>query len=213
MDRRALKPATPVVALTGGIAAGKSAVERLFAGHGIEVFDADQAARAVVEPGSEGLAAVVDAFGPQVLDAAGRLDRAAMRRRVFEQPADRLTLEGILHPRIRRWLRARSQQARGPYALLSIPLLAEHAGHYDWVARTLVVDAPEALQLARLMRRDGIEPALAERMLASQASRAQRLAIADDVIDNSGSPEALQAQVAALHQRYLQLAQDGFRRG
>lgn len=195
-----------VVALTGGVASGKSAVERRFEARGIAVYNADVAARAVVVPGSDGLAAVVAAFGEEVLDASGQLDRPAMRQRVFSHPEDRHRLEAILHPRIRAWLCEHACADRGPYCLLSIPLLAEHIGHYRWVDRVLVVDVPEALQIERLIRRDGIDAALAGRMLANQASRAQRLKLADDVIDNSGAEAALDAQVAALHARYLALA-------
>jgi dephospho-CoA kinase len=194
------------VVLTGGVAAGKSSVARHFARRGVGVHDADLAAREVVAPGSEGLAAVVAAFGTGVLDADGALDRAAMRRRIFADAADRRALEAIVHPRVRQWLRERAEADRGPYSLLAIPLFAEHPGSYDWIDRVLVVDAPEAAQMARLVKRDGIDPALAERMLANQASRAQRLALADDVIDNGGDEAALEAAVEALHRRYLALA-------
>ncbi|OOG36094.1 dephospho-CoA kinase [Rhodanobacter sp. C06] len=195
-----------VVALTGGIAAGKSAVTRRFAALGVPVHDADVAAREVVVPGSEGLAAVVSAFGDEVLDAEGRLDRPAMRHRVFADPAARRTLEGIIHPRVRQWLHECALAGTTPYCLLAIPLLAENIGHYRWVDRVLLVDAPVELQLARLIARDGIDEALARRMLAQQARREQRLTLAHDVIDNSGDEAALDAAVAKLHQRYLVLA-------
>ena len=195
-----------VIALTGGIAAGKSAVTRRFAALGVPIHDADVAAREVVAPGSEGLAAVVAAFGDEALDAHGHLDRAAMRRRVFTDPSARQTLEAIVHPRVRQWLHERALADTAPYCLLAIPLLVENLDHYRWIDRVLVVDAPADLQLARLMARDGIDEALARRMLAQQAERAQRLALAHDVIDNSGDEAALDAAVAALHQRYLALA-------
>ena len=195
-----------VVALTGGVAAGKSSVTRRFAALGVPVHDADVAAREVVAPGSEGLAAVVAAFGDEALDAEGRLDRPAMRRRVFADPAARRTLEGIIHPRVRHWLHERALADTTPYCLLAIPLLAENIAHYRWVDRLLLVDAPAELQLARLIARDGIDEALARRMLAQQARREERLALAHDVIDNSGDEARLDAQVAALHQRYLALA-------
>lgn len=195
-----------VVALTGGVAAGKTAVTRRFEALGVHVHDADVAAREVVEPGTPGLAAVVDAFGPGVLDGAGRLDRAAMRRHVFADPAARRTLEAIIHPLVRQWLHERALAERGPYCLLAIPLLAENIEHYRWVDRVLLIDAPEPVQLARLIERDGIDEALARRMLAHQASRAERLAVADDVIENSGDETALDTAVAELHQRYLALA-------
>lgn len=202
-----------VVALTGGIAAGKSAVTRRFAALGVPVHDADVAAREVVAPGSAGLAAVVAAFGHAVLDAEGKLDRPAMRRRVFADPAARKTLEAIIHPRVRQWLHERALADTAPYCLLVIPLLAENIDHYRWVDRVLLVDAPVELQLSRLLARDGIDEALAQRMLAQQASREARLSTAHDVIDNGGDEAALDGAVAALHRRYLALAatrQGGF---
>lgn len=194
------------VGLTGGIAAGKSAVARRFEALGVPVHDADVAARAVVEPGSEGLAAIVAAFGDEALDAEGRLDRPAMRRRVFADIDARHRLEAIIHPRVRQWLHQRALSDTAPYCLLAIPLLAENIAHYRWLDRVLLVDAPEAVRIARLITRDGIDETLARRMLAQQASDAQRRAIADDIVDNSGSEAALDAHVAALHRHYLELA-------
>jgi dephospho-CoA kinase len=194
------------VALTGGIASGKSAVAERFAALGASVIDADQVARELVAPASAALAEIVAAFGVEVLDANAVLDRRAMRERVFIDVEARRKLEAILHPRVRAALRERSAVALGPYALLVIPLMVE-SGHYDWVDRVLVVDAPRAMQRVRLLPRDGITPQLADAMLDAQASRKQRLAIADDVIDNSRTPDDLDAQVAALHARYLELAQ------
>lgn len=195
-----------VVALTGGVAAGKSAVERCFEALGVRAYDADVAARAVVEPGSEALTDVARVFGADALDKDGRLDRAAMRQRVFADPAARTTLEGILHPRIRTWLRDAAEADAGPYCILSIPLLVENHAHYAWVNRVLVVDAPEDVRIARLMGRDGIDVDLARKMIAVQATREARLAIADDVIENHGDEVELAAQVAALHARYLELS-------
>lgn len=201
-------PRAFVVALTGGIASGKSAVARRFEALGIAVYDADVAAREVVKPGSEGLAAIVQAFGSGVLDAQGQLDRAAMRRRVFADDMARRQLEAITHPRVRAWLRERAAADAGPYCILAIPLLAENLAHYRWVDRILVVDAPESAQLERLVRRDGIDEALARRMIERQASRGERLALADDLIENHGEEAALDAAVTALHQRYLTLARN-----
>ncbi|HEV7123174.1 MAG TPA: dephospho-CoA kinase [Rhodanobacter sp.] len=197
---------TLTVALTGGVAAGKSAVARRFAALGVPVHDADVAAREVIARGSEGLAEVVHAFGADVLDESGQLDRLAMRRRVFADPAARRMLEAIIHPRVRAWLRERARAERAPYCLLTIPLLAENRAHYRWVDRVLLVDVHEAVQLARLLVRDGIDEALARRMIDQQASRAERLALADDVLDNSGDEDALDGAVAELHRRYLELA-------
>jgi dephospho-CoA kinase len=196
------------VALTGGIASGKSAVEQRFRNLDVAVCDADYAARVVVEPGSDGLAAIVAAFGRDALDAQGHLDRPAMRQRIFGDPTARKTLEAIVHPRVRQWMLDHAQRAEGPYVMLSIPLLTENIGHYRWVDRILVVDVPESIQIQRLIARDGIDDTLAARILASQASRSARLALADDVIDNAGPEVALDAQVAALHQRYLELASE-----
>lgn len=196
-----------VVALTGGVAAGKTAVARRFEALGVQVHDADLAAREVIEPGTSGLAEIVAAFGAGALDSSGRLDRAAMRRRVFSDPQARRMLEAIVHPRVRQWLHDRAMAERGPYGLLAIPLLVENIEHYRWIDRVLLVDAPEATQIARLTARDGIDETLARRMLANQARRNERLALADDVIDNSGDETALDQAVAELHQRYLALAQ------
>ena len=194
------------VALTGGIASGKSAVERRFKTLGIHVYDADHAARVVVEPGSDGLAAIIGAFGNEVLDPQGRLDRPAMRQRIFADRAARKTLEAIVHPRVRQWMLEHAQADDGLYLVLAIPLLTENIGHYRWVDRILVVDVPEATQIDRLVARDGIDETLATRILASQAPRESRLALADDVINNDGPEAALDAQVTALHQQYLALA-------
>jgi dephospho-CoA kinase len=194
-----------VVALTGGVAAGKSAVTRRFGALGVPVHDADVAAREVIAPGSEGLAEVVSAFGADVLDERGQLDRPSMRRRVFADPAARRRLEAIIHPRVRAWLRERALTDSKPYCLLAIPLLAENIAEYRWVDRVLVVDVPESVQLARLIARDGVDETLARRMIEQQASRADRLALADDVIDNRGDESALDQAVAELHRRYLTL--------
>lgn len=200
------RPHALVIALTGGVAAGKTAVARRFEALGVHVHDADMAAREVIEPGSAGMVAVVDAFGSDVLDATGRLDRPAMRQRVFADPAARRQLEAIIHPRVRQWLHDRALAERGPYCLLAIPLLAENITHYRWVDRVLLIDVPESVQIERLIARDHIDETLARRMLSQQASRAERLALADDVIENSGDEAALDSAVAELHQRYLMLA-------
>jgi len=194
------------VALTGGIASGKSAVATRFESMGVRVYDADHAARVVVERGSDGLASIVAAFGEEVLNPQGGLDRPAMRQRIFADPSARRTLEAIVHPRIRQWMLERAQADNGPYVILAIPLLTENIGHYRWVDRIVVVDVPEETQILRLVVRDGIQEDLAARILASQASRAARLALADDVIENGGPETALDHQITVLHQRYLDLA-------
>ena len=196
------------VGLTGGIASGKSAVADRFAARGIAVVDADVAARDVVAPGQPALAEIAAVFGDGVLQADGTLDRAALRRHVFDDDAARRRLEAILHPRIRVRMHEHAQRAGGPYVIVAIPLLAEGGGRlaYPWLDRILVVDVPREAQLARLVRRDGIEVALAERMVAAQADRASRLAIADDVIVNEGALALLDAEVDALDRRYRALA-------
>ena len=198
---------TLIIALTGGIAAGKTAVTRRFEALGVHVHDADIAAREVIAPGTSGLSAVIEAFGADVLDAMGKLDRWAMRERIFVDPMARRKLEAIIHPLVRDWLRDRVAAETGPYCLLAIPLLAENLAHYRWIKHVLLVDAPESAQLDRLVLRDGIDETLARRMLAQQASRAERLALADYVIDNSGDEVALDMAVAQLHQKFLALSQ------
>ncbi|MEI2431279.1 dephospho-CoA kinase [Lysobacter yananisis] len=195
------------VGVTGGVASGKSEVTRRFEALGVTVADADLAARAAVAPGSDGLAEVAAAFGPQVLDADGGMDRAAMRRLVFNDDAARKRLEAIVHPRVRAMLQAQCAQAPGAYAIAAIPLLAEGGREaYPWLERVLVVDVPVAVQQARVMQRDRIDAELAARMIAAQATREARLAIADDIVVNDGSLDALQAQVEALDRRYRAMA-------
>ena len=196
------------VGLTGGIASGKTAVAERFAARGIVVVDADVAAREVVEPGQPALQAIVEAFGADVLRADGTLDRAALRRHVFGDEVARRTLEAILHPRIREQMHADALRADGPYVIVAVPLLAEIGGRtaYPWLSRILVVDIPREVQRERLMARDDIDAALAEKMLAAQVDRKTRLAIADDIVVNTGALDALDAQVDALDRRYRALA-------
>jgi dephospho-CoA kinase len=193
------------VALTGGIASGKSAVEQRFAAHGVEIIDADLLAREVIAAGTPGLDEVVKAFGSGVLKGDGSLDRKAMRERVFADPRARQRLEAIVHPRVRQAIREALAQASSAYCMLVIPLFVE-SGEYGWVDRVLVVDVPRETQVKRLLARDGISRELAESMIDSQATREQRLAIADDVIDNSADLNSLGGAVALLHAKYLDLA-------
>jgi len=193
------------VALTGGIASGKTTVARLFAELGVPLIDTDVIAREVVEPGQPALAAIVRSFGPEVLDAQGCLDRRRMRERIFAEPAVKQRLEAILHPAIRAEMERQSRLAGGPYQVLVIPLLAE-GRRRDHVDRVLLVDVPEALQVERLVSRDGVSREQAQASLDAQATRAERLAIADDVIQNSGRVDDLEQQVRALHEQYLQFA-------
>ncbi len=196
------------IGLTGGVASGKSVVARCFQALGVAIVDADVVARDVVARGTDGLAAIVGAFGLTALDAEGNLDRAAMRRRVFEDDAARRQLEAIVHPRVRAVLHAASERADGPYVLVAIPLLAEGGGRdgYPWLDRILVVDVPRQLQITRLLQRDAVDEALASRMVATQADRFARLAIADDVLINTGTLDALTTHVAAFDAQYRALA-------
>ncbi len=197
-----------IIGLTGGIASGKSAAATAFEARGIVVADADLAARVAVAPGSEGLAAIVASFGADALQADGGLDRAAMRRRVFADADARARLEAIVHPHVRAALRAACEAAPGPYAVAAIPLLAEGGrARYPWLHRVLVIDVPVAVQRARLLQRDGIDAALADRMIEAQATREARLAIADEVIVNDAGLADLDARVDALDRRYRALAE------
>jgi len=199
-----------IIGVTGGVASGKSEVTRRFEALGVAVADADIAARTAVAPGSTGLASIVAEFGESVLAGDGSLNRTAMRQRVFNDDDARRRLELIVHPLVRAQLRRECEAATGPYAIAAIPLLAEGGGRaaYPWLQRILVVDVAVEVQRARLMQRDGIDDALAERMITAQASRPQRLAIADDVLVNDGALELLGEQVAALHRRYQALASE-----
>lgn len=193
------------IGLTGGIASGKSAAAAAFARRGVPVIDADQVARDVVEPGRPGLAAVVEAFGTEVLGPDGRLDRRALRRRVFADPDQRRRLEALLHPAIRAEMAARAAAVTAPYVVIAIPLLVESRQERG-VDRVLVVDCPVEAQLERLLARDGETPEGARAILAAQATREQRLAVANDVLANDGTLESLDAHVGVLHEQYLRLA-------
>jgi dephospho-CoA kinase len=193
------------VALTGGIASGKTTVADLFAALGVPVIDTDVIAREVVEPGQPALARVVEAFGPEALGSDGRLDRRRLRERIFADPDARRRLEAVLHPAIRAEMERQSLAAGGPYQVLVIPLLTE-GRRRDHVDRVLLVDVPEELQVERLMGRDGVSREQAQASLDAQATRAERVAMADDVLSNTGRPEDLRVVVAGLHAQYLQLA-------
>lgn len=200
------RPVGPlVVALTGGIGSGKTAVSDRFAALGVSVIDTDRIAREVVVPGSEGLAEVVAAFGDGVVGEGGGLDRAALGRRVFADPAERKRLEAILHPRIRDEVRRRVDALDAPYCIVVIPLLVESGGS-DVARRVLVVDAPDELRRARVAARDGHDDKAIERIFAAQASRRERLAWADEVIVNDGDMTVLDREVERLHRVYLGLA-------
>ena len=198
-------PAQPWrIALTGGIASGKSTVSAMFAALGVSIIDADVIAREVQAAGTPLLQQIFDHFGQHLRESDGGLDRAALRRIVFADAARRRELEALVQPAIRLRSEELAAQATGHYVLYVIPLLAEtrSQARFD---RVLVVDCPEALQLQRLQARDGCDLQQAQAILAAQATRAERLAIADDVLVNEGEPEILRTRVLALHQKYQSL--------
>ena len=200
------------VALTGGIASGKTAVANAFAARGVPVIDTDLLAREVVRPGTAALAAVAAAFGEGVLLPNGELDRRSLRDVIFADPERRRALEAILHPAIRAVLEARLATIEAPYTIIAIPLLAETGGR-ERFDRVLVVDVAPELQKSRLMSRDGDSAQQAEAILAAQASRPARLSIADDLIENAGTLAELDAAVERLHGRYLAFAREPGRSG
>ncbi|MBV7415449.1 dephospho-CoA kinase [Aeromonas sp. sif2433] len=195
-----------VVAITGGIGSGKTTIANQFAALGIEVIDADLIAREVVEPGTPALTAIASHFGPGILDEQGRLDRRVLRERIFSEPAAKSWLNALLHPLIRSEMLRQCAAASSPYCLLVVPLLVENR-LMNLADRVLVIDVDEATQIERTCRRDGVSRAQAEAILAAQASRAERLAVADDVLDNqSGTSETILARILALHETYLAFA-------
>ncbi len=194
-----------VVGLTGGIASGKTAASRCFEKLGVPVIDADVIARQVVEPGSRALDEIVQQFGREVLDDTGRLDRRKLRQLVFSDPERRRVLEQLLHPEIRRRMQQMIADCHDDYVVLVIPLLLE-VGQTSLVDRVLVVDAPESVQLARAVERDGSSEKTIKDIMAAQLPRKQRLARADDIIENSGSLEDLCERVGKLDQFYRTIA-------
>ena len=195
-----------VVAITGGIGSGKTTVANQFAALGIEVVDADLIAREVVAPGTPALAAIVNHFGPEILTEQGLLDRRALRERIFSDPAAKSWLNALLHPIIRSEMLRQCAAASSPYCLLVVPLLVENR-LTELADRVLVIDVDEATQIERTCRRDGVSREQAQAILASQASRSERLAMADDVLDNqSGTTETIRARILALHETYLAFA-------
>lgn len=195
-----------VVGLTGGIGSGKSAVAALFAELGADVVDTDAIAHELTGRGGAAIGPIREAFGDSVITPEGALDRPAMRRLVFSEPAAKRRLEAILHPMIRGEADLRCVSAQGTYVVLVVPLLVETGSYRGRVHRILVVDCAEATQVARTMARSGLSEAEVRSIMAVQAGREARLAAADDLIDNDGGLDALRAQVEALHRRYLDAA-------
>ncbi len=192
------------IGLTGGIGSGKSEAAREFARLGAAVIDTDLIARELVRPGQPALAEIVARFGAEMLDENGNLDRARLRKTVFSDPGLRKQLEAILHPRIGDRAVALAEQAEGPYCVLVIPLLVETTGDYP-LDRILVIDTPREQQLERIAARDGLPESEIETILATQAGREQRLAIADDVIVNDSSPKHLRSEIERLHRLYSEI--------
>jgi len=193
------------IVLTGGIASGKTAASDCFRRLGAAIIDTDLIARDVVQPGQPGLTRIIEAFGNGYLDRDGQLDRRKMRDAIFSDPQQKAQLEAILHPLIAGEVLRQIRILDAPYCILVIPLYTESSA-YSWIDRVLVVDVSEEVQVARVMVRDGITAEQAQSILNSQASRSARLALADDILDNSGSFEELAKQVEKLHKKYLELA-------
>lgn len=193
-----------VVGISGGIGSGKTTVTDLFAKLGVEVIDADVIAREVVEPGTPALEAIVAKFGQSVLDESGNLNRAKLRNLVFDDLEVKNWLNQLLHPAIRKQMLFQTQQAKSAYCLLSVPLLVENK-LYEQVDRVVIVDVHEQTQLQRTLLRDKTNESQIRSIMSAQATRQQRLAVANDVIDNNGKADDLAKQVAQLHQDYLQL--------
>jgi len=197
---------TFVVGLTGGIGSGKSAAADEFARLGATVVDTDAIARELTERGGAALPHIKSLFGDAFVTSGGAMDRDAMRSHVFSDPAAKQALEGLLHPLIRAETERRTVAARGPYVVQVVPLLLESGDYRKRVARVTVVDAPEEVQVKRVMARSGLAEREVRGIMAHQASRAARLAAADDVIDNAGTLDALRKQVGALHAKYMKMA-------
>jgi dephospho-CoA kinase len=196
-----------VVGLTGGIGSGKSAAAAEFGRLGAAVVDTDAIAHELTEAGGSAIPEIQRVFGPAAIDASGAMDRGKMRARVFADPGTKQALEALLHPLIREESQRRIAAARAPYVIHVVPLLVESPGYRRRVDRVLVIDAPEELQVERVRSRSGLSEAEVRAIVAAQATRAQRLAAADDVIENRGTIEALREQVAALHRKYLEYGQ------
>ncbi|MDJ0039335.1 dephospho-CoA kinase [Pantoea allii] len=193
------------VALTGGIGSGKSTIAEYFAASGVDIIDADVIAREVVEPGTPALQAIIARYGDAIVNEQGALHRSRLRDIIFATPDEKRWLDALLHPLINARTQQLKAQAVSPYVLWVVPLLVENQLQRQ-AERVLVVDTDEETQLKRTLQRDNVSLDQAKRILAAQATRQQRLACADDIIDNSGAPENALPQVAQLHQLYLKLA-------
>lgn len=197
--------------LTGGIGSGKTYVANLLAGWGASVIDTDQIAHALTAPEGLAIAPIREAFGADLIGPDGALDRTRMRELVFAAPAKRTALESILHPLIAQEVFAQAQAATGLYAVFVVPLLVESGRWRDRIDRLCVVDCEETTQIERVQARSGIPIDTIRRILAAQATRAQRLAVADDIIVNSANTtlEELEKQVLVLHEGWCNLSLSG----
>lgn len=195
-----------VVGLTGGIGSGKSAAADCFAARGITVVDTDAIAHELTAVGGAAMPALLAEFGPEVAAPDGALDRACVRRLVFADPAARGRLEAILHPLIRTLSDKRCRDALSAYVILAVPLLVESGTYRERCNRIVAVDCPESLQISRVMARSKLSEVEVRAIMAAQASREDRLAVADDVLDNGGDLHHLEIQVADLHRKYLRLS-------
>jgi dephospho-CoA kinase len=196
-----------IVALTGGIGCGKTTVTQYFAEHDVPVIDADEISRQLTTGRNPLLDMIRTEFGNKIFRPDGQLDRSALREIVFNDPERKSKLEKILHPAIYRQMMKMIRESVADYIVLSIPLLAEVAQYYPY-DRVLVIDCPSALQLSRVLERDNIDEQQALQIIHQQAGREQRLALADDIIDNNGTLEELAARVDELHRQYLELARN-----
>jgi len=193
------------VGLTGGIGSGKTTVANLFAELGAGIVDTDLIAHQITAPGGRAIEAIARAFGAAFIDTGGAMDRARMRDVVFSDPAQKTRLEAILHPLIREETEAAAARVTGSYTIFVVPLLVESKTWRQRVARVLVIDCPEETQVARVMARNGLSEAQVRAIMATQVPRAVRLAAADDVLDNTGSPDILRSHVERLHALYCKL--------
>ncbi|HEX7983865.1 MAG TPA: dephospho-CoA kinase [Duganella sp.] len=193
------------IGLTGGIGSGKTTVADMFAARGASIVDSDLIAHSLTAPGGPAMPAIVAEFGPEFADATGALDRARMRQLVFADAGAKARLEAILHPRIRDGALAAAAAATGSYVIYAVPLLVESGAWRERVARILVVDCREEVQISRVMARNNLAESQVRAIMAAQASRAQRLAAADDVIENNDGIAALTPQIDRLHALYMKI--------
>ncbi len=198
-----------LVGLTGGIGSGKSTVADMFATLGVRIIDTDLISHQLTQTGGAAIPALRDAFGPQVIDERGALNRGKMREIVFNDPAAKKTLESILHPLIFAETRLQaSSPTQAPYSLVVVPLLFESGRYADWLQRVITVDCPEKSQITRTMRRSNLDEPAVRAIMAQQLSREERLTLSDEAILNNGSLDDLKAQVVGMHRRLSELANE-----